>query len=67
MMDVETIWLSRQPVEIRPEPDSTMTRAVQQFDKSKPTVADSSVNNRVECVKALVTASIRVRNRHVAP
>ena len=39
MIEVETIWLSREPMDMRAGPDTALARVIKQFGKAKPNTA----------------------------
>ena len=60
MIEVETIWLSREPMDMRAGPDTALARVIKQFGKAKPNTAYVFANKRGDRVKVLVTDAFGV-------
>ena len=54
MIDVETIWLSREPLDMRCGPDTTLARVVRSFGEARPHTAYVFANKRANRLKILV-------------
>ena len=54
MIRVDQIWLSREPLDMRSGPDTTLARVVRSFGSAKPHHAYVFANKRANRVKILV-------------
>ena len=54
MILVEAIWLSREPLDMRSGPDTTLARVVRAFGEAKPHTAYVFANKRADRMKILV-------------
>ena len=54
MIRIDEIWLSREPLDMRSGPDTTLARVVRSFGEAKPHSAYVFANKRANRVKVLV-------------
>ena len=54
MIRLDAIWLSREPLDMRAGPDTTLARVVQAFGEAKPHCAYVFANKRANRMKILV-------------
>ncbi|MGD8854343.1 MAG: IS66 family insertion sequence element accessory protein TnpB, partial [Gammaproteobacteria bacterium] len=53
-MRIDEIWLSREPLDLRAEPDTAPARVIQAFGAARPHCAYVFANKRANRVKVLV-------------
>ena len=54
MIRIDAIWLSREPLDMRSGPDTTLARVVRSFGEAKPHCAYVFANKRSNRIKILV-------------
>ena len=54
MIRIDEIWLSREPLDMRAGPDTTLARVIQAFGAARPHCAYVFANKRANRVKVLV-------------
>lgn len=54
MIRIDEIWLSREPLDMRSGPDTTLARVVKSFGEARPHCAYVFANKRANRVKVLV-------------
>ena len=54
MIRIDEIWLSREPLDMRSGPDTTLARVIRSFGEAKPYSAYVFSNKRANRVKVLV-------------
>lgn len=54
MIRIDEIWLSREPLDMRSGPDTTLARVVRAFGEAKPHTAYVFANKRADRMKILV-------------
>ena len=54
MIQIDAIWLSREPLDMRSGPDTTLARVVKSFGQAHPHTAYVFANKRANRVKVLV-------------
>lgn len=54
MIRIDAIWLSREPLDMRSGPDTTLARVVRSFGEAKPHCAYVFANKRANRLKVLV-------------
>ncbi len=54
MIRIDEIWLSREPLDMRSGPDTTLARVVRSFGEAKPHCAYVFANQRANRMKVLV-------------